>query len=41
MPDNFIRKDGLFVTKDFLDYARPLVGELPEFTALNLQLAKP
>ena len=41
MPDNFIRKNGLFVTKAFLDYARPLVGELPEFTALNLQRAKP
>ena len=41
MPDNFISKDGLFVTKAFLDYARPLVGELPKYTNLNLIKAKP
>ena len=29
MPDEFIAKNGHDVTKAFLDYARPLVGELP------------
>jgi 6-phosphofructokinase 1 len=29
MPDEFIAKNGHDVTKAFIDYARPLVGELP------------
>ncbi|NQV27756.1 MAG: diphosphate--fructose-6-phosphate 1-phosphotransferase [Rhodopirellula sp.] len=41
MPANFISKDGLFVTKAFLDYANPLIGELPEFFDLDLKKAKP
>ena len=41
MPANFISKDGLFVTKAFLDYASPLIGELPEFFDLDLKKAKP
>jgi len=41
MPAKFISKDGLFVTKAFLDYANPLVGELPEFFDLELRKAKP
>lgn len=41
MPNRFIRKDGLFVTKAFLDYARPLVGPLPEFAELRVTKAKP
>jgi ATP-dependent phosphofructokinase / diphosphate-dependent phosphofructokinase len=41
MPQNFISKDGLFVTKAFLDYANPLIGELPEFFDLDLKKAKP
>lgn len=41
MPAKFISKDGLFVAKAFLDYARPLVGELPEFFDLDLKKAKP
>jgi 6-phosphofructokinase 1 len=41
MPDKYIRKDGLFVTNAFLDYARPLVGELPEFARLTIKRAKP
>ena len=41
MPANFISKDGLFVTKEFLDYATPLIGELPEFFDLVLKKAKP
>lgn len=34
MPAKFIGKDGMSVTKAFLDYARPLVGELPEYFQL-------
>jgi ATP-dependent phosphofructokinase / diphosphate-dependent phosphofructokinase len=41
LPENFISKDGLFVTKAFLDYANPLIGELPKFFDLNLAKAKP
>ncbi|MBI1314244.1 diphosphate--fructose-6-phosphate 1-phosphotransferase [bacterium] len=41
MPKNFITKDGLFVTKAFLDYAHPLIGELPDYFSLNLQKAGP
>ncbi|MFT5328196.1 MAG: 6-phosphofructokinase [Planctomycetaceae bacterium] len=41
MPAKFISKNGLFVTKAFLDYANPLVGELPEFFDLDLKKAKP
>jgi 6-phosphofructokinase 1 len=40
MPDAYIRDDGLFVTKRFLDYARPLVGELPHYAALDVRKAK-
>ena len=41
MPDKYIRSDGLFVTKAFLDYAQPLVGELPSYAKLDLKKAKP
>jgi ATP-dependent phosphofructokinase / diphosphate-dependent phosphofructokinase len=41
LPPNFISKDGMSVTKAFLDYANPLVGELPEFFDLDLRKAKP
>ena len=40
MPKKFITSDGLFVTKAFLDYAQPLVGELPEYFGLDLKRAK-
>ncbi len=30
MPDSYITKNGLDVTKRFLDYIRPIVGKLPE-----------
>jgi 6-phosphofructokinase 1 len=29
MPENFLNAEGNFVTPAYLDYARPLVGELP------------
>jgi len=41
MPDKYIRRDGMFVTKAFLDYARPLVGELPRYANLTIKRAKP
>ncbi len=41
MPDNYISKDGMFVTKAFLNYAQPLVGELPEYANLTIKRAKP
>jgi ATP-dependent phosphofructokinase / diphosphate-dependent phosphofructokinase len=34
MPDEFINKDGNFVTDAFMKYLRPLVGDLPEYTKL-------
>ena len=40
MPDNFISKDGFGVTKAFLDYAAPLVGELPKYASLAAKRAK-
>ncbi len=30
MPDKFINKDGNDVTRDFIDYAAPIVGKLPK-----------
>lgn len=41
MPNKFITKNGLFVTKAFLDYARPLVGPLPKYGSLKIKRAKP
>jgi ATP-dependent phosphofructokinase / diphosphate-dependent phosphofructokinase len=41
MPANFIGKDGFSVTKAFLDYANPLIGELPTFFSLDTKKAKP
>ena len=29
MPDSFLSKDEAFVTQDFIDYLKPLVGPLP------------
>jgi 6-phosphofructokinase 1 len=41
MDDRFIAADGMDVTPAFLDYARPLVGELPRFATLSYAKAKP
>jgi 6-phosphofructokinase 1 len=41
MPDNYITKDGFGVTKAFIDYAAPLVGELPTYASLAAKRAKP
>jgi ATP-dependent phosphofructokinase / diphosphate-dependent phosphofructokinase len=35
MPDEFINEASNFVTPAYLDYARPLVGELPRFADLD------
>lgn len=40
MPNNYISKDGFGVTKAFLDYIQPLVGELPAYTAFAAKRAK-
>jgi 6-phosphofructokinase len=36
MPDEYINGEGNFVTSAFLDYIRPLLGELPQYTTLEL-----
>lgn len=36
MPDNFINKDGNYVTPDFIHYARPLIGKnMPDYERLQ------
>ena len=41
MPDSYIAECGMDVTPAFLKYARPLVGELPEYANLKIKRAKP
>lgn len=41
MDDKYIDDKNLFVTKAFLKYAAPLVGELPEYASLTIKKAKP
>ncbi|MEE9384368.1 MAG: diphosphate--fructose-6-phosphate 1-phosphotransferase [Nannocystaceae bacterium] len=41
MPDNFISRDGMDVTRAFHAYARPLVGELPQYATLDMSRARP
>ncbi|MBA3846062.1 MAG: phosphofructokinase, partial [Planctomycetes bacterium] len=41
MDDRLISANGMDVTRAFIDYARPLVGELPAYASLNLAKAKP
>ncbi len=38
MPAEYLSADGMFVTDAFLDYVRPLIGELPEY--VNLPFVK-
>jgi ATP-dependent phosphofructokinase / diphosphate-dependent phosphofructokinase len=35
MPDDYINDEGNFVTEKFIEYAKPLVGELPEYVRLE------
>ena len=41
MPDSMIAADGMDVTKAFVNYAQPLIGELPEYANLTIRRAKP
>ncbi|MBI9018992.1 MAG: diphosphate--fructose-6-phosphate 1-phosphotransferase [Phycisphaerae bacterium] len=34
MPDEFINEEGNFITDAFLEYVRPLVGEMPDYSTL-------
>lgn len=34
MPDHYISRNGMDVTKAFLDYVNPLIGDLPEYVRL-------
>jgi 6-phosphofructokinase 1 len=41
MPDEYINAEGNHVTEAFLDYARPLVGALPEYATLSFSRFNP
>jgi 6-phosphofructokinase 1 len=41
MPDEYIKAEGNYVTEAFLDYARPLVGALPEYATLSFTKFNP
>ena len=40
MDKKYIAKDGMFVTKAFIDYVTPLVGPMPEYASLTIKKAK-
>lgn len=40
MPDNFLSADGFDVTKAFLNYVTPLLGEFPEYVSLSGKRAR-
>ena len=40
MPADYFNKEGNFVSEAFLDYVRPLIGELPEFVRLEKIMIK-
>ena len=35
LPDEYINEQGNFINEKFLDYVKPLIGLLPEYTTLN------
>ncbi len=35
MPDGYINKEGNFVSEEFLDYVRPLIGAMPKYARLS------
>ena len=39
MPDEYINAEGNFITDAFVDYLRPLIGELPEYVQLKAHKA--
>jgi len=40
MPKDMFTENGMFVTKKYLDYARPLIGDLPVFSTLDFRKNK-
>lgn len=40
MPDDYFNAEGNFVSPAFMDYIRPLVGDLPEFVRLEKIMVK-
>lgn len=40
MPDEYISADGFDVTPAFLDYVRPLIGPMPEYSSLSAKQAE-
>ncbi len=40
MPENFLNAEGNFPSEAFFEYARPLVGELPQYAELKYAPAK-
>jgi 6-phosphofructokinase 1 len=40
MPEDFINKEGNYVTQKFVDYARPLIGKMPKTGLLMAKLVK-
>lgn len=41
MPDEYINQEGNFVTQAYLDYLRPLIGELPDYAKLAYKDYRP
>jgi 6-phosphofructokinase 1 len=40
MPDNFYDVENATVTEDFKDYARPIIGDLPQYEHIAAPLVK-
>jgi 6-phosphofructokinase 1 len=40
LPDEYIAPGGMDVTRKFLGYIEPLIGELPEYASLTIKRAK-
>jgi 6-phosphofructokinase 1 len=40
MPPEFFNEDGNYVSQAFIDYMKPLTGELPEFVRLEKIMVK-
>ena len=41
MPDEFISEDGFDTTEAFVEYVKPLIGELPHYVKLAYHTYKP
>jgi hypothetical protein len=37
MPASMFTKNKMFVTKKYLDYSSPIIGELPKFVTLDFK----